>query len=484
MVRSFIVRFGRWWSLTWQVHPDMEPTRTQLFGQWCKRTFNPGNWEDGVFMDDVRQATLRGAHPAANALFFALSAFIIIFIFWAGFAKLDEVTRGVGAVIPSGRVQTVQNLEGGVIEEILVRDGDVVQSGDVLIRIDDTGFASTLGAQQGRYYNLVASQSRLQAELDWLDGAEKPTPKFPKDLREQAPELMQREQNLLASRMQEFEAAKGVFARQVSQRDAELRDARSKQKQSQRSYELANEELQLTRPLFEDGVVSRVELLRLERQVNELAGERDAAKIAISRAQAALSEAQERMQEATSKFRNEVMAEMAKQQEESERLASLLTAEADRVSRTTVRAPVDAVVKQVLVNTVGGVVQPGMNLVELLPLDDSLLVEARIRPNDIAFIRPGQDAMVKITAYDFSIYGGLPGEVEQISADTITNEEEESFYVIRVRTQDNALGTQADPLPIIPGMVAQVDILTGEKSVLDYLLKPLNKARTEALRER
>ena len=250
------------------------------------------------------------------------------------------------------------------------------------------------------------------------------------------------------------------------------------------NYEFSKEELELTEPLEEQGVVSKVEVLRLRRQLSDLKGEMEAAQHAVPRAEAALAEAQSRKEEARLKMMAEATQELSEKKEELKRLEDVLKAAKDKVARTTIKAPARSTVKRVMVNTIGGVVQPGMDIVELIPLDDSLLVEARIRPKDIAFIRPGQEASVKITAYDFTVYGALDGHVEQIGADTVQDEQGETFYLIRVRTDKNYLGTSEDPLPIIPGMVASVDILTGQKTVMDYILKPLRKMRESALRER
>ena len=448
------------------------------FDRWLDERVFDSQWEDGAFMDDVRQATLRGAHPAANLLFKCLVCFVVCFILWANIAKLDEVTRGDGAVVPSGKVQVVQNLEGGIVKEILVRQWDVVDKGDILLIIDDTGFASSLEEKKKRYLTLQAQVIRLQAE------SEGRTPIFPEKLKGEAPEIVVAAHDLFTSRRAELKSAETTLQRQVDQRRQEIAEAKERQKQTQRSWELANQEYQMAIPLERQGVISRVELLRLEREVNDLKGEKESARLSVPRAQAALKEVQSRLDETVFRAQNEARQELKDAQDEFNRLEEILKAEADKVDRTTVRAPVRAEVKQVSVNTVGGVIQPGMDLVELIPLDDTLLVEAQVRPQDIAFLRPGQEATVKITAYDFAIYGGLDGHLEQISPDTIANEDGEAFYKIRVRTQKNYLGDQDDKLPIISGMVASVDILTGKKTVMDYLLKPLRRARERALKER
>ena len=272
------------------------------------------------------------------------------------------------------------------------------------------------------------------------------------------------------------------------QRKQELAELQNRQTHLARTVSLIDEELRITKPLVDQSVVPRVEYIRLQRQLSEQQRALDGVRLAQPRARSAMREANRRIQERFLGFRAEAQRDLTQRQTELATVNQAIVAARDRVQRTEVRSPVHGIIKRVKVSTVGGVVRPSMDLVEIVPLDDTLLVEAKVRPQDIAFIRPDQDAIVKITAYDFSIYGGLKAKVERISADAITEPDsagrEESYYKIIVRTERNFLGTTAKPLPIIPGMVASVDILTGNKSVLDYLLKPLLKAKNRALRER
>lgn len=443
-----------------------------------RRLLSKFHWEDAEFVDDVRHATLRGAHPMANLLLWVMAAFFGLFILWANFATLDEVTRGPGKVIPSSRTQVVQNLEGGIVSEILVREGDVVRKGDVLLRLDDTGAASSLAEKQTRLWALEADIVRLQAEIE----GEKPS--FPEELKAKAPDIVTQAQSMYAARGAEQNSKLKTLKSQVEQKKQEYLELKKRQEQAARSYELAKEELDLTAPLEVEGVVSKVELLRLRRQVNDLLGEKETTAIAVPRAKAAWEEMQSRLQEAKLKLKNEMLSELAKKKEEAQRIREILKAVEDEVDRTTVRAPMSGVVNRLLINTVGGVIKPGMDIVELIPLDDSLLVEARIRPKDIAFIRPGLPALVKISAYDYSVYGGLKGTVEHIGADTVNDEQGGTFYTIKVRTEKGYLGKQGNEMAIMPGMVASVEILTGRKTVMDYLLKPFNKLKENALTER
>jgi adhesin transport system membrane fusion protein len=307
---------------------------------------------------------------------------------------------------------------------------------------------------------------------------------FASEVLSDAPEVADNERALYNARHEALQSELGVLRSQAAQREQELTELATRLGQLERSHALAVEELEITEPLASSRVVSKVQLLRLQREVNDLEGELEATRLAAPRVEAAVREAKRRIEERYLDFRAEAQRELNAVQAEAAALRAVLAAEADKVSRTEVRAPVRGTVKQLFVNTVGGVVQPGEPLIEIVPLEDNLLVEARIRPADIAFLHPGQPAMVKVTAYDFAIYGGLDGVVEDISADTITDERGESFYRVRVRTDDNALHNADELLPIIPGMTTQVDILTGEKTVLDYLLKPILRAWNRALRER
>ncbi|AOU72947.1 HlyD family type I secretion periplasmic adaptor subunit [Legionella pneumophila] len=358
--------------------------------------------------------------------------FFIVAIIWANYAILDEVTTGQGKVIPSSEVQVIQNLEGGIIQNIFVKEGQIVKKDQILMQIDNTRFMASYAEAEKKIDALEIEIIRLNAEISDTK------PVFPDKFIKTYPHLVQDQLSLYESRMRELNQLK-------------------------KSLELAQKELDLTRPLLKGGSVSEAEVIRLERSVSEIKGNIE-------------------------KFKSEELDKLNKARTELFALIEANKADKDRLTRTTVRSPVYGIVKQIKTTTIGGVVQPGSDLLEIVPLDDTLLIEAKIRPSDIGFIHPGQKAMVKITAYDFSIYGGLEGVVEHISADTIidekTDKKEESYYIVKVRTDKNYLGTEKKPLPIIPGMQATVDILTGQKSVLQYLLKPIIKAKQSALRER
>lgn len=441
-----------------------------------------GSRKDAAFAPVRLNARMDRPPTMGFLLIMGVFLFLVIGVLWADWAVLDEVTRGQGRVIPSSQVQVVQNLEGGIVREIRVREGEIVKKGQVLLQIENTAFVASYGELRAKRMGLTAAVARLTAEAH-----QKPL-EFPAWLLAEGRKIADRERSLYMARQGELKAQLAVFEQQGEQRKQELAELQNRESHLAKSVSLIEEELRITKPLVDQGVVPRIEYIRLERQASDQRRELDAVRLAQPRARSAMREANRRIQERFLRFKSEAQSDLTQRQTELASVTEAIVAAKDRVQRTEVRSPVHGIVKQVKVSTVGGVVRPSMDLVEIVPLDDTLLVEAKVRPRDIAFIRPNQDATVKISAYDYSIYGGLKAKVERISADAITEPDasgrEESYYKIIVRTKRNYLGTVAKPLPIIPGMVATVDILTGNKSVLDYLLKPVLKARNRALRER
>ena len=393
--------------------------------------------EDIEYMRDVRQATLLKNTPVANLIILVIVLFFVVALIWAKYAIIDENTMAEGKVIPSSQIKYIQNLEGGIIEEIPVSEGQTVEKGQVIAQLDDVQFSQAYREKKARYYSIIADMARLEAQAIHAD-----TIRFPDEVMEHSADVVKREIEL-------FKASREALSSSVAT--------------LQRSYEFARQELEMTRPLVDKGVASQVELLRLERQVNELKGSvAEKNKVYEEQANQALLQRKTELAEVT------------------ESLVSLR----DRMLRTKITSPVRGIIKNIHISTIGGVVKPGMPIMEIVPLEDTLLIEARVRPNDIAFIHPGQKATVQISAYDFSLYGGLDGKLEFISPDTIADDQGNSFYEIRVRTDKNFLGNEKKPLEIIPGMTAIVQIQTGNKSILDYLLKPILKAKMYALTER
>ncbi|MGE0255964.1 MAG: HlyD family type I secretion periplasmic adaptor subunit [Alphaproteobacteria bacterium] len=431
------------------------------------------------FLPPRAAAARRRGRLGLHLLVLAISALVLIVGVWAALATIEEVTRGEGRVIPSRQVQLIQNLEGGILAELLVHEGEIVDSGQTLLRISDVTASSNLAESQTRARTLEVETTRLAAETEGRE------PEFDAALKAEAPALVANELALYASRKAKLEGELSVLRQQREQRRQELAELTGRRDQMRESLRLADEELRLTEPMAEQGVVPRVEFLRLQRNVSELRGQFDATVAAIRRAEAGISEIVQRVAAAESSFRNEVRIELNRKLAELSALRETMTGERDRVRRSDVRSPVRGIVKTIHVQTIGGVVRPAQDIVEIVPLDDTLLIEARVKPTDIAFIRPRQKATVKISAYDYTVYGGLTGQVEDISADSLVDQQTgHSYYRVRVRTDSDQLGDGKEDLPIIPGMTATVDILTGEKTVLSYLARPVLHLRDNALRER
>ncbi|MEN9316887.1 MAG: hypothetical protein RIS35_3280 [Pseudomonadota bacterium] len=442
-----------------------------------KRLF-PGPREPGGESDwgvDADWARLQEEPIRARGLLWTVVGVFAVLLVWSAFARIDEVSRGAGKVIPSRQLQVVQSVDGGIVEEILVREGAVVDAGQLLLRVDPTRFVSSLRENRSQFLSLRARAARLEA---LTQGG---TFKMPQEVLRDAPEIAAQERSLYVSSKAEVGSQVSMAQEQLAQRRQELNDARSRRAQAERSLELVQKELSATRPLLSTGAVSEVELLRLEREISRLTGDRDQATALIARSQAAIAEATQKIQEVELNMRNVWRNQLSETMARLSSLSEGSLALEDRVKHAEIRAPVRGTVSRLLVNTVGGVVQPGKEVVEIVPLDDALILEARVAPKDIAFLRPGQKAIVKFTAYDFAVYGGLDAVLELISADSVTDDQGNSYYLVRVRTLETTLGQD---LPIIPGMMAEVDILTGKKTILAYLLKPVLRAKANALSER
>ncbi len=429
-------------------------------------------------LPEVNKALIEDAPRVVRLTIWGLIAFVVFCLLWAHFAVVDEVTRGDGKAIPSSRLQKIQNLEGGIVAELFVREGQIVDAGAPLLRLDDTRFASNVGETEADRLAMLLRVERLSAEVQEREL------QITDEIRQKAPTQADNEIALFNSRKAQLRNELAGLQEQLIQRRQELREFASKQGQFRNSLSLLRQEIQISEPLVSQGAISRVEVLRLKRAEVEARGQLEATTLAMPRAEAAIKEVERKIDETRGRFRSEALTQLNETRTDLSKVQSTGKALEDRVNRTLVTSPVRGIVKQLLVNTIGGVIQPGSDLVEIVPLDENLLVEARIRPQDIAFLHPGQEAMVKFTAYDYTIYGGLKAELEQIGADTVTDDDGNSFYVIKLRTNKSHLGSEEHPLLIIPGMVASVDIITGKKSVLSYLLKPIIRARAEALRER
>ena len=426
---------------------------------------------------DIRTSIMAQTPKGGRAIVWVVLVLAVLFTVWAYYSEIEQVTRGDGKVVPSSQIQVVQNLEGGILSEINIDVGQLVKKGQLLLRIDKTRFSSSFNQNRVKYLLFKAKAARLLAEANGTNF------KVPPEVTDEKPAIGVREKELFESRKNQFNSSMQILKQQVKQREQENKELTTKLEELTRTYALLTKELELTRPLVDQGAVSAVEVMHLERQGSTMLGEIDTIKQTIPKAESKLKESQLALRENQLAFYNKSKAELNEVLAELEDVSASATAIEDRLRRTNVLSPVTGTINRLLVNTVGGVIQPGMDLVEIVPLEDTLVVEARIKPADIGFLRPEQEAKVKFTAYDFTIYGGLEAKLEHISADSITDEKGNSFYNVRLRTTKNYIGLETNPLPIIPGMVASVDILTGKKTILSYLLKPILRAKYMALKE-
>ncbi|WP_411994433.1 HlyD family type I secretion periplasmic adaptor subunit [Agarivorans sp. DSG3-1] len=450
------------------------------------------------FVDDINAAMLMKTPRRSRRLLWLIFVLLVSAISWAHWAQVDEVTIGNGKVIPSQQIQTIQNLEGGILKQILVREGEQVEPAQPLLLIDDTRFRSDFREQEQRVINLEGDVARLRSEIasiqldpnlafeQWQEQVNVTDVEieFNDEFKLKYPSEVTGQQLQKTARLRALQNQLSITAGQIDQKQQEIVELKSKILHVNQSYNLVLEELKITKPLAEEGIVSQVEILKLRRQANDLKGELQSSKLLEPKIRSAIAETIYKRRDIALAFLSEARRELNQIEAELQPLSEGQVGLRDRVDRTSVVSPVKGTVKKIYINTVGGVVQPGMSIMEIVPIEDKLLVEAKIQPKDIAFLRPGLKTVVKFSAYDFSIYGGLDGQLEHISADTILDEEGNSYYLVRVRTDKNYLGTDDTPLPIIPGMLSSVDIITGKKSILDYLLKPIIKAQQSALRER
>lgn len=431
------------------------------------------------FMSSLSEAVLAKTPSNSKKVLYAVAFTVVWLIAWASQAQIDEITRGDGKIIPSGKNQAIQNLEGGIVEEIFVREGDEVKKDQVILKIDNKNFQSSFGESKLRLDELTAKMLRLEAEAN--------DKKFEFDpvRDENNTKAIGNELSLYHSNIERLNEQIQILKQQNLQRQSELSELRSKISQTQTALNLVVKEKDIMEPLFKKGLVSEIEFIQLQRKLSDLRGELDTSRLAIPRIESTIREVDNKISEARATFKSTARKELSEVSAEIARINESQVNLSDRVDRTYVRSPVNGIVSKLMVHTVSGVIKPGENIAEIVPVDDKLVAEVKVKPADVAFLRLGLDTMVKFTAYDFSIYGGLTGKVTHISADTETNEKTgESYYLVRIETDKNYLGTEEKPLRIKVGMIVSADIITGKKTILDYLLKPILKAKNNALTER
>ena len=415
----------------------------------------------------------------SNWILWTVVGFVVLFFIWASIAEIERTVRGMGRVIPSSQLQIVSNQEGGTVEDILVRAGDVVRAGAPLLRLDPTATGAELGSGEASYYALQVKIARLQAEVGGRE------PVYPSAANPAVVDQIRTEQALHASRMADLAGMTGAANARLVQAQRAVSEAQSAYQARISARDARAQEARIIRPLVERGIEPRLSLIQAESAASVAASEAAAAAASIGRAQAAVVEAHQSLAQIRQDWREQAATELAAAQAEVEARRRALPALAERVDRTLLRAPLPGRINRVLVTTRGAAVQPGQPLVEIVPSEDSLLIEARVLPEDISFVRMGQKAKVAITAYDRSVYGTLDGEVVGISPDAVTEERTgETFYLVRVRTQANALrDPRGRPMQIGPGMVAEVDLLGDTRTVLQYILTPITRLSETAFRE-
>jgi adhesin transport system membrane fusion protein len=431
---------------------------------------------------DPSHTEKEGTRLFGHILLFTVAIVIVVALIWASFAQLDQVTRGEAKVVPSSATQLIQSAEGGIIKDMLVKEGDIVKEGQVLVEMDNTTVATDVNELQQRLWTGLAATARLQAELD---GKSPNEIQFDKELLAKAPEVAEAERAQALVRQQQLQSQIATLQDTIEQRTQELRSIDVKVSSSQVSLGLAQRRANLQQKVYESGAGSEAEYISAQQEVQRIATDIANAEASRPPARAALQEAQSKQREALTTFRADTATDLAKHRADLASVTQLLAGGTTKLGHQVLKSPVYGTVKEIKMRTVGGVAQPAQEIMEIVPIEDTLLIEAQIRPQDRGFIAPDQPAKVKITAYDYSIYGGLDAKLEQISADAIENEKKETFFRVRLRTDRNYLiGKQGEQLPIIPGMTATVDILTGKRTVLEYLLKPILKARQTAFTER
>ncbi|MCP4981261.1 MAG: HlyD family type I secretion periplasmic adaptor subunit [Gammaproteobacteria bacterium] len=434
--------------------------------------------QDLVYMRSLSAAVVHRTPRFLIVVVMIFACFVVAAIVWMNWAKIDVVIRGSGKVSPASQVQNIQSLEGGIISEIMVSEGQAVVAGQSLLKISDVAFSSSFEENRLLYLELLARSSRLSAEAFDRDF------RRDKEVSAEAPQLIKSEKSLFDSNQQQLKETLSGLEEKTSQQKSALREVKSKQKQLQKSLELVKKEIKIKKPLKDRGIISEVEFLQLQQREAEFEGEIEAARLSIPRIQSTIDEARFNKQKEKLNFQNNAKKELNEVNAEIGRIKETQTALQDRVKRTTLRSPVNGIVQQLYINTIGGVITPGSKILDIVPQEDSLLVELRIKPADIAYVNVGQFARLKFSAYDFAIHGSLQGIVTFISADTITNDEGESFFLVRVKPSKSFLGGKSGELPIKIGMTAEADIITDKKTILSYLTEPVHRGIDKALRER
>ncbi|HRQ61298.1 MAG TPA: HlyD family type I secretion periplasmic adaptor subunit [Alphaproteobacteria bacterium] len=432
---------------------------------------------DTDFMTELDAAANLKPARSALILLYLIVGLIVLFFIWAAFSKVEVISRGAGQVVPSQKIQVVQSLEGGILQELLVKEGELVDKGQVLMRISDVQFSSEERGTEAKFLSLSAKKARLAAEAK----GEAFTP--PQEVIEKSPQIAENETALFASRQKELANAFEILDQKISKATADLEELKSQMVASEENKRLLQKELSITAEMVRQKAAPELEKIRLERELADVSGGLAAGAQKKTSLEAELASAKKEREGQGDKFRSEALSELSAVEAEIGALQENLKSIGDRVDRTELKSPVAGVINSIALTTIGGVVEPAARLAEIVPVDDELKIVAKVPPNEIAFITPGQDAKVKISAYNPQKYGSLHGKLTRIGANSVTDNEGNIFFEIEVRTDKNHLGDAENPLPITPGMVADVEVITGKRSILEYLMKPLLRARDKAFTE-
>jgi adhesin transport system membrane fusion protein len=433
---------------------------------------------DTDFMSELEAATRMRPAKSATMMLFAIIGLVLFGLFWAGISEVEQITRGQGQVVPTQEIQIVQSFEGGILAELLVTEGQQVQKGEILLRISDVQFSSEERGAESKSLSLQAKKARLIAEANGTKFS------MPKEILEKSPKIAATELALYESRQSELQNIYAILDDRISKATAELSETGAQVNRLVENRKLLQQELAITREMVKKRAVPKLDEIRLERELSDISGQISAAAEKKKGLEAELAVARKERGAQDNKFRSQALGEMNEVETEITGLQESLKTIGDRVYRTELRSPINGVVNNIALKTIGGVVEPAMRLVEIVPLDDKLKIIARVKPNDIAFLHPGQDVKVKITAYETQKYGTLKGKLVRVGANSVTDREGNIFFEIEVRTDKNHMGSDEHPLPVTPGMVAQTEIITGKRTILEYLLKPILRARNSALTER
>lgn len=436
-----------------------------------------GHEQDVDFMEELEAATRMKPTLTSNAMLIAIGGFVVIAFLWAAFSKVEELTRGSGQVVPTREIQMVQSLEGGILQELLVTEGDIVEKDQPLLKIDDIASSSEERGTEAQSLGLRAKRARLQAEAKGKAFV------MPADIIQKAPKVAKNEEDLYRSRQEELANAKSITVNKIEKATAGLEEVKAKIQRLTDSRGLLNQELAITREMVRQKAAPKLEEIRINREINDLSGQINEATEAKAGLEAELASAQKEGKDQDDKFRTQAFGELSQVETQITQLEQSLTAIGDRVNRAELRSPVRGVVNKIALKTIGGVIEPAMKLVEIVPLDDELKIVARVPPHEISFLKPGQDVHVKVTAYPAERYGSLQGQLVRIAANSVKDRDENIFFEVEVRTAKNHFGTDENPLPVTPGMVAEVEVITGQRTILDYLTRPLQRTRDRAMTE-